>query len=67
MPSLSLGASDSRYLRTAGIAAYGINAIPRSEEDSRRAHGIDERIPAASLRPGVEFLHQLVLELAGKR
>jgi acetylornithine deacetylase/succinyl-diaminopimelate desuccinylase-like protein len=67
VPSMSLGASDSRYLRNAGIAAYGINPIPRSEEDSRRAHGIDERIPATSLRPGVEFLHRLVLELAAKR
>lgn len=67
IPGMSLGASDSRFLRQAGIAAYGLNPVPRSEEDSRRAHGIDERIPATSLRAGVESLHQLVLDLAAQR
>jgi acetylornithine deacetylase/succinyl-diaminopimelate desuccinylase-like protein len=28
-------------------------------------HGIDERVPATSFRTGVEFMHRLVLELAG--
>jgi acetylornithine deacetylase/succinyl-diaminopimelate desuccinylase-like protein len=64
IPFMSRGATDSRYLRARGMAAYGINPIAIAEADARRAHGIDERIPAASLRPAVEFLHRLVLEIA---
>ncbi|MEO2167502.1 MAG: M20/M25/M40 family metallo-hydrolase [bacterium] len=65
IPFMSRGATDSRFLRAAGIPAYGISPIAIGEEDGRRAHGIDERIPAASLEPGVEFLYRLVVELAG--
>ena len=67
IPTLSLGATDSRFLRAAGIPSYGLNPIALTEEDGRRAHGIDERIPIASLRPGLEFFHRLVLELAAVR
>lgn len=65
VPVMSPGATDSRFLRAAGVAAYGLGPIPMSESDVRRAHGIDERIPAAGLRTGVEFLHRLVLALVG--
>jgi len=64
VPFMSRGATDSRFLRAAGVAAYGLSPIAITESDARRAHGADERIPAASLRSGVEFLHRLVLELA---
>lgn len=67
VPFMSRGATDSRFLRAAGIPAYGISPIATSEADARRAHGVDERIPVASLRTGVEFLHRLVLDLAGAR
>ena len=67
IPSLSLGATDSRHLRAAGIPSYGLHPVAVREEDDRRAHGIGERIPADGLRRGVEFLHALVLELAGER
>lgn len=66
VPYMSRGATDSRFLRAKGVAAYGISPIAVSDEDARRAHGVDERIPAASLRPGVEFLYRLVVELAGR-
>ncbi len=45
---------------TAAIA----DPIAVSEADARRAHGIDECIPASSLRPAVELLYRLVVELA---
>jgi acetylornithine deacetylase/succinyl-diaminopimelate desuccinylase-like protein len=64
---MSRGATDSRFLRLKGIAAYGVNPIAVAEADARRAHGIDERIPIASLRPGVEYFHRLVVELSGKK
>jgi acetylornithine deacetylase/succinyl-diaminopimelate desuccinylase-like protein len=64
VPFMSRGATDSRFLRAAGIPAYGFSPVATSEADARRAHGVDERIPVASVRAGVEFLHRLVLELA---
>jgi acetylornithine deacetylase/succinyl-diaminopimelate desuccinylase-like protein len=67
VPAMSPGATDSRYLRMAGIAAYGFNPIGNTETDARRAHGVDERIPASQLRSGVELLYRLVVEIAGKR
>src|SRR5262245_38644364 len=60
VPFMSRGATDSRFLRAHGIPAYGLTPIPMREEDARRAHGIDERIPADGLRIGVEFLHRIV-------
>jgi len=66
VPFMSRGATDSRFLRARGIPAYGIGPIPETDADARRAHGVDERIPAWGLRTGVEFLHRLVLELAGR-
>jgi acetylornithine deacetylase/succinyl-diaminopimelate desuccinylase-like protein len=67
IPFMSRGATDSRFLRARGAAAYGIDPIALTEEDARRAHGIDERIPATALRTAIEFLYRLVVELAGKR
>ena len=66
IPFMSRGATDSRFLRAQGAAAYGIDPIALSEEDARRAHGVDERIPTGVLRPAVEFLYRLVVELAAK-
>ncbi len=66
IPFLARGATDSRYLRTDKRSCYGIHPIAQTEFDSRRAHGIDERIPVASIRPGLEFFHKLVLDLTAK-
>jgi acetylornithine deacetylase/succinyl-diaminopimelate desuccinylase-like protein len=64
VPLFALGGTDSRFLRAHGIPAYGLNPIALAESEARRAHGVDERIPVASLRPAVEFFYRLVLELA---
>jgi acetylornithine deacetylase/succinyl-diaminopimelate desuccinylase-like protein len=66
IPSMSCGADDSRFLRPLGVNAYGLNPFPISDDDSRRAHGIDERIPADSLAVGLRYFEKLVLELAGR-
>jgi acetylornithine deacetylase/succinyl-diaminopimelate desuccinylase-like protein len=63
VPVMSLGADDSRFLRMKGVRAFGFNPIPVGEEDSRRAHGIDERIPTQSLRQGAELMRRIVEEL----
>lgn len=64
IPSMSGGATDSRYLRMHGVASYGIGPLAMTKADSRRAHGIDERIPVSSIAPGIDFLNRLVAELA---
>lgn len=64
IPFLSLGATDSRYLRGAGTTSYGLNPLPMTESDMRRAHGIDERLPVGSLRTGIEFQYKLLRELS---
>jgi acetylornithine deacetylase/succinyl-diaminopimelate desuccinylase-like protein len=66
IPSLECGADDSRFLRPLGVNAYGLNPFPLSDSDARRAHGIDERIPADSLAVGLRYFEKLVLELAAK-
>ena len=66
-PVMSLGASDSRFLRPAGIPSYGLVTIPIFEAEGRRAHGADERLPVASLQTGAVFLRRVVEELAFKR
>jgi acetylornithine deacetylase/succinyl-diaminopimelate desuccinylase-like protein len=66
IPSMVNGATDSRFLRQHGVEAYGISPIASHETDLMRAHGIDERIPAASIVPGLEFEYRLVRSLAGK-
>jgi acetylornithine deacetylase/succinyl-diaminopimelate desuccinylase-like protein len=67
VPFMSRGATDSRFLRARGMQSYGINPIGLTDDDENRMHGIDERIPAASLKSGLEFLYRLVLELAAKK
>ena len=65
LPFLSLRATDSSYLRSRGIAVYGVPLFLREPGESR-AHGNDERIAAKSLEDGVELLWQMVLETAGE-
>jgi len=64
VPFMSRGATDSRFLRAEGMAAYGISPIPITERDTRRAHGINERIPESSLRTAVEFLYRVVVAIS---
>jgi acetylornithine deacetylase/succinyl-diaminopimelate desuccinylase-like protein len=65
VPTISKGATDSRYLRQRGIPCYGVSTIALTENDARLMHGVDERIPSASIRPGLEMMYELVTLLAG--
>ena len=60
IPALSLGASDSRYLRARRVAAYGVSCFALTEDDSSRAHGIDKRLPLASIEPGLRYINRIV-------
>jgi len=65
VPMMSTGATDSRYLRTAGIPAYGTSGM-FGEVDDIRAHGRDERMLVRSLYEGQEYLYRLVKVLSSK-
>jgi acetylornithine deacetylase/succinyl-diaminopimelate desuccinylase-like protein len=63
IPAMSTGATDSRWLRNAGIAAYGTSGLFIDPADNRM-HGLNERILVQSLYDGQEFLYRLVKILA---
>ena len=63
-PAMSLGASDSVYLRNAKIPTYGVCAM-FTDMDDPRAHGRDERIGVGDFYDGIEFMYRFIKELTG--
>jgi len=63
LPTMSAGATDSRFLRNAGIPSYGHSGLAGDIFDVR-AHGKDERVSVAAFYRGHEYLHELVKVLA---
>jgi len=51
-------------LRIEGIDCYGILPMPLVEEDLKRAHGNDERVPISGVKEGLEFTYEIVRRLA---
>lgn len=66
LPSMGTGATDSSFLRTKGVQAYGIG-VPKTEEQSRTVHGNDERIEIKQLGLFVRFEWAAVTEVAAKK
>ena len=64
LPYQSTWATDSAQLRLHNVQAYGLWPFPLTEEDLKRMHGDDERIPVASFNKGVEVLMGIVTEFA---
>ena len=64
IPTMSTGATDSRFLRAIGIPAYGHSGLA-GDIDDNRAHGRDERVPVKSFYDGLEYLYRLVKMLSG--
>lgn len=67
LPFQSTGATDSAQLRLHNVQAYGFKPFALSEEDERRMHGDDERIPVVAFAKGVDVLTKVVLEFAASR
>ena len=65
IPTMSAGATDSTYLRNAGIPAYGHSGLADDVNDFR-AHGKDERVPVKSFFEGQEYLYRLVKMLSAE-
>ncbi len=62
MPLMATGASDSLYLRNAGIPSYGVAGMFSEITDSR-AHGRDERVAIPRFYDSAQFLYVLVKRL----
>jgi acetylornithine deacetylase/succinyl-diaminopimelate desuccinylase-like protein len=63
MPLMATGASDSLFLRNAGIPTYGISALFGDINESR-AHGKDERVGVKQFYDSAQFLYALVKRLS---
>jgi acetylornithine deacetylase/succinyl-diaminopimelate desuccinylase-like protein len=64
VPVVLGGFTDAHYFRRKGIVSYGFTGLPLVEDDTRRVHGTNERIPLSSLREGTQLLVKLLQELA---
>ena len=62
IPSMGTGATDSRWLRAAGIPVYGVSGLFL---ESRAAPTAATSASASrTSTPGAQFLHRLIRELA---
>jgi acetylornithine deacetylase/succinyl-diaminopimelate desuccinylase-like protein len=64
IPMMSTWATDSTMLRLRSVQAYGIVPFPLSDEDLKKMHSDDERVPIASFEQGVVFLYHIVTNFA---
>jgi acetylornithine deacetylase/succinyl-diaminopimelate desuccinylase-like protein len=67
LPFQSTWLTDSAQLRLHSVQAYGLVPFPLAQEDLRRMHGDDERIPLAAFDKGVELLTKIVVGFAVMR
>ena len=65
VPYVSTGATDSAHLRRWGVQALGLLPFPLAEEDERRMHGHDERVPLPAIRFGLRLVYGAILRFAG--
>ena len=64
IPTMSTGATDSRFFRAIGIPAFGVSGLFSDPTVDARAHGRDERMAVKSFYEGQEFLYRLTKALA---
>jgi acetylornithine deacetylase/succinyl-diaminopimelate desuccinylase-like protein len=63
LPVMTPGASDSRFFRQRGVAAYGLVPIAIDEGELSGMHGIDERISIENLRLGTQVIYDVLCAL----
>jgi acetylornithine deacetylase/succinyl-diaminopimelate desuccinylase-like protein len=64
LPFQSTWATDSAQLRLHNVQSYGLVPFPLTEEDLKRMHAEDERIPAAAFAKGVSLMVRIANEFA---
>ena len=62
--AMSAGYTDSRWLRNAGIPAYGVSGL-FSDPGNNGVHGRNEQVGVKAVYDSKEFLYRLVKLLAG--
>ncbi|MBI4596551.1 MAG: M20/M25/M40 family metallo-hydrolase, partial [Candidatus Tectomicrobia bacterium] len=68
LPSISSGATDSRFLRNSGIPAYGIAVMDKNYDSTLQmtVHGRNERIDIKSLEVQAKFFVKLAQRYFGQ-
>jgi acetylornithine deacetylase/succinyl-diaminopimelate desuccinylase-like protein len=59
VPTMSTGATDGRFLNSAGVPTYGLSGLFHDAEGPR-SHGLNEHIRVKSLLDGRHFLYEIV-------
>ncbi len=65
VPTMSTGATDGHFLRSAAIPTYGI-ACMFYELNDNRAHGKDERLSVKDFYDGIEVNYKVIKNLSSK-
>jgi acetylornithine deacetylase/succinyl-diaminopimelate desuccinylase-like protein len=65
IPTMSVGATDGRFLNASGVPTYGLSGMFHDSEGSH-AHGLNERIRVKSLLDGRRFLYEVVKRYANE-
>ena len=60
---MSAGASDSMWFRDQHIPSYGVAPIFMKDSD-RFSHGLNERVPVATISPSVSYMLSLLTDLS---
>ena len=64
-PVMSAGATDSMHFRALGIPAYGVGSVFLRSDDEF-AHGLNERLPIATIAPGITHWETLLTTMAAQ-
>lgn len=64
IPAMSTGATDAVYTGGAGIPTYGVPSA-WGDPDGNGTHGLNERLNVRGVYTGRDYLHDLIVELAG--
>ena len=62
-PTMSAGASDSMWFRDQHIPSYGVAPIFMKDSD-RFSHGLNERVPVATIPPSIAYMLSLFTDLS---
>jgi acetylornithine deacetylase/succinyl-diaminopimelate desuccinylase-like protein len=65
-PVISVGFTDSIYVRPKGTKAYGFMPVLLDEHEMNGFHGVDERLSQENLRNGTRKLYSAILEVVSE-
>ncbi len=65
VPTLSAGATDSRFFREKGVVSYGIIPLLLQPEEIEGLHGKNERVPVDGLEKGAQIVYDIVKQMQG--